>query len=64
MPDHVQGRRRPGALALDDCSGQDDPAVITGYKAARNRPVTRSQKQVNQLIAAVRAPVEHAVAHL
>ncbi|MFD7442888.1 hypothetical protein [Streptomyces sp. NPDC059909] len=29
--------------------------MINGYKAARNRPVTRSQKQVNQLIAAVRA---------
>ncbi|MER5689805.1 transposase family protein [Streptomyces sp. NPDC002205] len=64
MPDGVQGRGSAWGIGLDDSSGQDDPAVITGYKAARNRPVTRSQKQVNQLIAAVRAPVEHALAYL
>ena len=41
-----------------------DPAVITGYKAARNRPLTRSQKLSNTALAAVRAPVEHGFAHL
>ncbi|WP_405616754.1 transposase family protein [Streptomyces sp. NBC_00076] len=41
-----------------------DPAVITGYKAARNRPLTRGQKLSNTALAAVRAPVEHGLAHL
>ncbi|MFD7556621.1 hypothetical protein ACFV9E_19030 [Streptomyces sp. NPDC059835] len=39
-------------------------AVITGYKAARNRPLTRSQKPPNKALAAVRAPVERGLAHL
>jgi hypothetical protein len=38
--------------------------VITGYKAARNRPLTRGQKLSNKALAAVRAPVEHGFAHL
>ncbi|WSD11946.1 IS5/IS1182 family transposase [Streptomyces phaeochromogenes] len=37
---------------------------ITGYKAARNRPLTRGQKLSNRALAAVRAPVEHGFAHL
>ncbi|MET7486765.1 transposase family protein [Streptomyces sp. NPDC005538] len=41
-----------------------DPAVITGYKAARNRPLTRRQKLSNKALAAIRAPVEHGFAHL
>ncbi|MCX5249598.1 hypothetical protein OG895_31000 [Streptomyces sp. NBC_00201] len=41
-----------------------DPAVITGYKAARNRPLSRGQKLSNTTLAAVRAPVEHGFAHL
>ncbi|MGW3730672.1 hypothetical protein [Streptomyces sp. NPDC000851] len=64
MHDGVQGRGSAWGIGLDDSSCQDDPAVVTGYKAARNRPVTRCQKQVNQPIVAVRAPVEHALAHL
>ncbi|WP_433919789.1 hypothetical protein OIE50_38770 [Streptomyces canus] len=46
-------------------SGSDaDAAVITGYKAARNRPLTRGQKLSNTALTAVRAPVEHGFAHL
>lgn len=37
--------------------------MITGYKAARNRPLTRGQKLSNTALAAVRAPVEHGFAH-
>jgi hydroxymethylglutaryl-CoA reductase len=36
--------------------------VITGYKAARNRPLTRGQNMSNAAPAAVRAPVEHGFA--
>ncbi|GAA3503468.1 hypothetical protein GCM10019016_105780 [Streptomyces prasinosporus] len=50
-----------GFIGLDD---NDDPAVITGYKAARNRPLTPGQKLSNTVLAAVRAPVEHGFAHL
>ena len=38
--------------------------MITGYKASRKRSLTRSQKLSNKALAAVRAPVEHGVAHL
>ncbi|PJN35865.1 hypothetical protein CG747_36700 [Streptomyces sp. CB02959] len=38
--------------------------MITGYKAARNRPLTRGQKLSSKALAAVRAPVEHGFAHL
>lgn len=48
----------------DDSDPDADPAVITGYKAARNRPLTRGQKLSNKALAAVRAPVEHGFAHL
>ncbi|MHB6911304.1 transposase family protein [Streptomyces sp. DB-54] len=51
-----------GFVGLDD--NPDDPTVITGYKAARNRPLTPAKKQVNRLIAAERASCEHAFAHL
>ncbi|MGA5069114.1 hypothetical protein ACPB9E_36035 [Streptomyces exfoliatus] len=53
----------PGAIAdlgfvgLGDSGPVADPAVITGYKAARNRPLTRGQKLSNTALAAVRAPV-------
>jgi hypothetical protein len=32
-----------GFIGLDDSGPDADPAVITGYKAARNRPLTRGQ---------------------
>jgi hypothetical protein len=53
-----------GFVGLDDSGPDTDPAVITGYKAARNRPLTRGQKLSNKALAAVRAPVEHGFAHL
>src|SRR5213592_4608828 len=53
-----------GFVGLDDSDPDADPAVITGYKAARNRPLTRSQKLSNTALASVRAPVEHGFAHL
>ncbi|MFE7766142.1 transposase family protein [Streptomyces sp. NPDC057438] len=53
-----------GFIGLDDGGPDADPAVITGYKAARNRPLTRGQKLSNMALAAVRAPVEHGFAHL
>ncbi|GAA2623704.1 transposase family protein [Streptomyces vastus] len=53
-----------GFVGLDDGGPDVDPAVITGYKAARNRPLTRGQKLSNTALAAVRAPVEHGFAHL
>ncbi|MCM8556169.1 transposase family protein [Streptomyces sp. STCH 565 A] len=71
--DHLTDRLRAaglGAIAdlgfvgLDDSGPDADPAVITGYKAARNRPLTRGQKLSNKALAAVRAPVEHGFAHL
>nr|WSS66851.1 transposase [Streptomyces sp. NBC_01175] len=71
--DHLTDRLRAaglGAIAdlgfvgLDDSGPDADPAVITGYKAARNRPLTRDQKLSNKALAAVRAPVEHGFAHL
>ena len=53
-----------GFVGLDDGGPDADPAVITGYKTARNRPLTRGQKLSNTALAAVRAPVEHGFAHL
>ena len=53
-----------GFVGLDDSGPDADPVVITGYKAARNRPLTRGQKLSNKALAAVRAPVEHGFAHL
>ncbi|MFK4105843.1 transposase family protein [Streptomyces sp. NPDC019531] len=38
--------------------------MITGYKATRNRPLTRNQELSHKALAAVRAPVEHGFAHL
>lgn len=53
-----------GFVGLDDSGPDADPAVITGYKAARTRPLTRGQKLSNNALAAVRATVEHGFAHL
>ncbi|MEU2675029.1 hypothetical protein ABZ622_40750 [Streptomyces sp. NPDC007164] len=47
-----------GFVGLDDNGPDADPAVITGYKAAHNRPLTRSQN-LSKAVAAVRASVEH-----
>ncbi|WTN41940.1 transposase family protein [Streptomyces sp. NBC_00631] len=53
-----------GFVGLDDGGPDADLAVITGYEAARNRPLTRGRKLSNTALAAVRAPVEHGFAHL
>ncbi|MFD8627900.1 transposase family protein [Streptomyces hygroscopicus] len=53
-----------GFVGLDDSGPDADPAVIAGYKAAKNPPLTRGQKLSNKALAAVRAPVEHGFAHL
>ncbi|MEE1797136.1 transposase family protein, partial [Streptomyces sp. JV176] len=59
--DHLTDRLRAadlGAIAdlgfvgLDGSGPDTDPAVITGYKAARNRPLTRGQKLSNKALAA------------
>lgn len=47
---------------LDD--QPDNPTVIVGYRACRNRQLTPAQKHVNTLLAAERAGNEHAHAHL
>ncbi|WP_188278920.1 hypothetical protein [Streptomyces sp. CBMA152] len=51
-----------GFVGLDDSGPDAKPAVITGYKAARNRPLTRGRKQSSTALTAVRAPVEHGFA--
>jgi hypothetical protein len=51
-----------GFTGLDD--DPDNPVVITGYMAARTKPLIPAKKQVNKLIASVRAVCEHAFAHL
>ncbi|MCX4799422.1 transposase [Streptomyces sp. NBC_01242] len=40
-----------GFVGLDDSGPDADPAVITGYKAARNKPLTRGQKLSNKATA-------------
>jgi hypothetical protein len=44
-----------GVVGLDDSAPNAHPAVITGYKAARNRPLTCGQKLSDKALAAVRA---------
>ncbi|MDX2908749.1 hypothetical protein [Streptomyces griseiscabiei] len=59
--------RAAGLGAIADLDGSDpdaDPAVIIGYKTARNRPLIRSQKLSNKALAAGRTPVEHGFVHL
>ncbi|WNF31062.1 transposase [Streptomyces sp. C11-1] len=41
-----------------------DPALVTGYKATRNRPLTRGQKLSDKALAAVRGPVERGFTRL
>jgi len=53
-----------GFVGLDEGGPDADPAVITGYKATRNRPLTRGQQLSDKALAAVRPPVEHGFAHL
>lgn len=48
---------------LDD-QATTNPTVITGYRASRNRKLTKAEKQVNTLISRERVANEHAHAHL
>ncbi|WP_405592337.1 hypothetical protein [Streptomyces sp. NBC_01092] len=40
------------------------PVVITGYRAARGRRLTKAQKEANKLVARERAASEHGFADL
>ncbi|MDN3267032.1 hypothetical protein [Streptomyces sp. MA15] len=44
-----------GFVGLDDSGPDADPAVITGYETAGNRPLTRGQRLSNKALAAGRA---------
>ncbi|WP_258314835.1 transposase family protein [Streptomyces sp. Act143] len=48
-----------GFVGLDAGGSDADPAVITGYKAARNRPLTRGQKLSNKALAVLSRSVVH-----
>ncbi|MGW3046147.1 transposase family protein [Kitasatospora sp. NPDC001159] len=52
-----------GFLGVDKPENPDDQVIVTGYKATRHRKLTAGQ-QVNRVLAAGRAPVEHGFAHL
>ncbi|EGX55393.1 hypothetical protein SZN_33111 [Streptomyces zinciresistens K42] len=49
---------------MDKPENPDGQVLVTGYKATRWHKLTPGQKQVNQVLAAGRAPVEHGFAHL
>jgi hypothetical protein len=51
-----------GFTALDD--DPDNPVIITGRRATRNRPLTPAQKQANKLVSRERAANEHGFADL
>lgn len=52
-----------GFTGLDD-RPDDDPVIITGMKRAKGTSLTTAQKQANQLLGSLRAPVEHGFADL
>ncbi|MFB8264986.1 transposase family protein [Streptomyces sp. NPDC055955] len=51
-----------GRIGLDD--DPDNPVLITGYKAARTKPLTSAKNEANKLIARERVACEHAFSHL
>jgi hypothetical protein len=51
-----------GFTALDD--DPDDPAIITGHRRARKRPLTTAHKEANKLVRRERAANEHGFADL
>jgi hypothetical protein len=51
-----------GFTALED--DPQDPVIITGTRAARNRPLTPAQKEANKLVSRERAANEHGFADL
>ena len=52
-----------GFVGLDDGS-EEQPAVITGFKASGGKRLSAPKKVVNRLVSSLRAPVEHGFAHL
>jgi hypothetical protein len=51
-----------GFVGLDD--DPDDPVIVTGLKAARNRPLTAAGKEANRLVSRERTANEHGFADL
>jgi len=52
-----------GFVGLAD-GGEEQPAVITGFKASGGKRLSSPKKVVNRLISSLRAPVEHGFASL
>ncbi|GAB2816700.1 IS5/IS1182 family transposase [Streptomyces chlorus] len=52
-----------GFVGLDD-GAEEQPAVITGFKANGGKRLSPAKKVVNRLISSLRAPVEHGFASL
>ncbi|MQS14719.1 IS5/IS1182 family transposase [Streptomyces kaniharaensis] len=52
-----------GFVGLDD-GDQEQPAVITGFKASGGKRLSSPKKVVNRLVSSLRAPVEHGFANL
>ncbi|SFH06187.1 transposase family protein [Streptomyces mirabilis] len=50
-----------GFIGLND--DQNDPVVVTGFKATRAAKLTTGQKEADRILASGRAPVEHGFAH-
>ncbi|WP_406278714.1 transposase [Streptomyces sp. NBC_00191] len=51
-----------GFVGLDD--DPDNPVIITGRKASRNKPLTPAEKETNKLVSRERAANEHGFADL
>ncbi|MGW3202506.1 transposase family protein [Streptomyces sp. NPDC001118] len=52
-----------GFVGLDD-HPDDDPVIITGFKATRSHRLTEAEKEANGLLSRERAANEHGFAHL
>ncbi|MFI7708468.1 transposase family protein [Nonomuraea sp. NPDC049480] len=51
-----------GFVGLED--DPDDPVIVTGFKASKNNPLTKAQKNANRLLNRERAAVEHGIGDL
>jgi hypothetical protein len=51
-----------GFVGLED--DPDDPVIVTGFKASKNNPLTKAQKEANRLLNRERAAVEHGIGDL
>ncbi|MGW4757272.1 transposase family protein [Streptomyces chartreusis] len=52
-----------GFVGLDD-QPDDDPVIITGFKATRSHRLTEAEKKANRLVSRERAANEHGFANL